>query len=254
MLKYIICMYIIRPYIMTFFDNLSKEIIGYPTQINLFIYKINNEQQPFIQFILENNTNTYTFPNFTYRSRTKTNYSTLIMNRAILLIQNVLQNNDRIDEIMKTQIYKGCISSEQSIWLFFDCSFIFDFSEETHIYAIVSEVINQDVINNIQVDNSVKEFMLSNSELNQGFSLPLLLYGCKNIQQTCSIFDNLSRIFHPIYGNYFYFTREILGNTLENTSVQRFVVFTKNHYLTSQFKENNIDYWLIKTESQIVKI
>ena len=245
---------------MGYFENLSNEIIGFPTQINLFIYKINKERQSFIEFILEKNENNYTFPKFLYNMQIMKNYSTIIMNRAILLIQEILQNHDRIDISIKNNIYKGCFQKDNELFLFFDCSILFDFLENKYIYTIIDEVISQPTINNILINNKVKNFILSNPELIKEFHLPLLLFGCKldeedDIYKSITEYDPISRILNPIYGNYFYFTKKILGDKIENNKIyKRFAVFVNNNYLTTQFTENEIDYWCIKTESQIVKI
>ena len=162
---------------MGYFENLSNEIIGYPTQINLFIYKINKERQSFIEFILEKNENNYTFPKFIYNMQIMKNYSTIIMNRAILMIQEILQNHDRIDIYIKNNIYKGCFQKDNEMFLFFDCSILFEFLENKYIYTIIDEVISQSNINNIPINNKAKDFILSNSELIKEFHLPLLLFG-----------------------------------------------------------------------------
>lgn len=254
---------------MIHFKNLSNEIFGYPTQINLFIYKINKERQSFIEFILEKNENNYIFPKFVYNMQTMQNYSIVIMNRAILMIQQILQNHDRINTSIKNNIYKGCLQKGYEIFLFFDCSVLFEFLENKYIYVITDEVIYQPTINNIPINNTVKDFILSNSELMNDFRSPLLLFVCKldeddGMYKSVTEYENVSRILNPIYGNYFYFTKEILGDKLQGDKlqsdklikkiVQRFAVFTHNNYLTTQFTENGIDYWCIKTESQIVKI
>ena len=245
---------------MGYFANLSNEIIGCPTQINLFIFKINKERQSFIEFILEKNENNYIFPKFLYNMQIMQNYSTIIMNRAILMIQQILQNHDRIDISIKNNIYKGCFQKDNEMFLFFDCSILFEFLENKYIYTIIDEVISQPTINNIRINHTVKDFILSNSELIKEFHLPLLLFGCKidkenGIYNSVTEYENISRILNPIYGNYYYFTKEVLGDKLESDKIaQRFAVFTNNNYLTTQFTENEIDYWCIKTESQIVKI
>ena len=245
---------------MVYFENLSNEIIGYPTQINLFIYKINKERQSFIEFILENNENNYIFPKFLYNMQIVPNYLTFIMNRAILMIQQILQNHDRIDITIKNNIYKGCSQKGTEIFLFFDCSMLFEFLENKYIYVITDEVIYQTTINNIPINNTVKDFILSNSELMNEFRSPILLFGCKldeedGMYKSITEYDNISRILNPIYGNYFYFTKEVLGDKIKGDKIaQRFAVFTNNNYLTTQFTENEIDYWCIKTETQIVKI
>jgi hypothetical protein len=240
---------------MEFFNNLSNIIVGFPTEINVFIYKINKKREPFIEFILEKNDNNYILPKFIYDLKITQNYSTFILNRAILLMQQILQNHDRIDISIKNNIYKGCLQKENELFLFLDCSILFEFLENKYIYVIIDEVIYQSTINNIPINNTVKDFILSNSELIEKCNQPLLLFGCKieeehGMYKSIEEYENISRILNPIYGNYFYFTKEVLGDKI----AQRFAVFTNNNYLTTQFTENGIDYWRVKTEYQFVKI
>ena len=83
---------------------------------------------------------------------------------------------------IKNNIYKGCSQKGTEIFLFFDCSMLFEFLENKYIYVITDEVIYQTTINNIPINNTVKDFILSNSELMNEFRSPILLFGCKLAQ------------------------------------------------------------------------
>jgi hypothetical protein len=146
---------------MGYFENLSNIIVGFPTEINVFIYKINKEREPFIEFILEKNDNNYILPKFIYDLKITQNYSTFILNRAILLMQQILQNHDRIDISIKNNIYKGCLQKENELFLFLDCSILFEFLENKYIYVIIDEVIYQSTINNIPIKIFIKPFFFS---------------------------------------------------------------------------------------------
>ena len=247
---------------MDFVNSLSKDIIGFPSKITLFMYKVvkDGEHPPFIEFILEKKKNMYSFPSFEYKTHMKKKYYQVLMNRAILLLQNILQNNDRIDEKLKNEIYKGCIQDEtgesDEITLVFDCTYLFSDLENIYIYTLMDEVLHHQHIANIHIHSSVPQFFLKTAPLVEGFSIPLLLYGCKQTNEmdtykTINEFENIYRINHPNYGNYFYFTKTILDDCV---LAQRFAVFTTSYHLTKTFEENGNKYWCIKTENQIVKI
>jgi hypothetical protein len=271
---------------MEFINSLSKDIIGFPSKITLFIYKVvkDGEHPPFIEFILENKKNIYYFPSFEYNTHMKKKHHQVVMNRAILLLQNTLQNNDRIDEKLKNEIYKGCIQDEtgDEITLFFDCTYLFSDLENIYTYTLMDEVLHHQHIANIHIHSSVPQFFLKTAPLVEGFSIPLLLYGCKQTKdtdrtvesstktvtdleqtplqgavsnlhryKTINEFENIYRINHPNHGNYFYFTKTILDDCV---LAQRFAVFTTSYHLTKTFEENGNKYWCIKTENQIVKI
>jgi hypothetical protein len=302
-----------------FFTDSQKSVVGFPTNIQLFIYRINHEREssPFIEFILESMDEIFSLPKIHVHPTPviKKRYMSTVLSKSFRMIQSILHPNVDIGE----QFYKGCIQNENTVTLFFDCSFVFQLDEldNAYIFSIMSEVVDFDNIGGMNmkihgkmVHDSVSQLFVSGFELFKDFDfdIPLLYYGCELVPKKTSnendnyesesgqlemdeisrdlgieleysdstigniscdeasdvptekfpeyqnirINENISRLYYPKYGNFFYFTKTCdISRPLHE--FQRFAVFQSPN-LSIEFKSRGIDFLCVKTEYQIVKL
>jgi hypothetical protein len=288
-----------------FFTDSQKSVVGFPTNIQLFIYKINRDREstPFIEFILESNDEMYSFPTFHIQPTpyNKKRYMHTLLYKSFHIIQSILHPNVTIGE----QFYKGCVQNENTVILFFDCSFVFQLDEldNMYLFSIMSEVVDFDNMGSMNIHGKtihpvVSQLFISEFELFKDFDIPLLYYGCELVLENTLNSDskevgideisrdlgieleysnssistiipdesnehfpkyknvrfdeNISRLYYPKYGNFFYFTKTC-NRSCSLRNFQRFAVFECPN-LSIVFKNQGIDFLCVKTEYQIVKL
>ena len=283
-------------------DDKINQIFGMCTnsnietfQLHFCIYSIFGESYyPFINYIFENKSNTFTFPTMSFSCPNTEDIDTYFKNECVKFVMNLLINTNITPEQLD-KLYKGFIDENENIFVFFDITNIDITLNDNITTGIIDEIVNKHSINNIPLSPIVYNLFYKHNYLihlldENGYKVntPLLLFGCNNVNENIyapieyknidiDITDNssMTRINHPVVGNYFYFTSSPIDEN--QTDVQTFLVFIENclyvqrdieldnieniqilneeneanEYSCVYFHENSLQLWCVKIEDMI---
>lgn len=283
-------------------DDKINQIFGMCTndnintfQIHFCIYSIFGESYyPFINYIFENKSGNYTFPSISLSCPNTEDIDTYFKNECVKFVMDFLINTNITPEQLDN-LYKGFIDENDNIYVFFDVTNVDINIKENITTAIMDEIINKHLINNVPVSPIVYNLFYKYNYLihlldENGYKvdIPLLLYGCRNVNEniyapieyaniSIDITGNsdISRINHPVIGNYYYFSSTPINQN--NNDMQTFLVFIENclyvlrdieldnieniqilndndeekEYSCVYFSENSLQLWCVKIEDMI---
>jgi hypothetical protein len=253
-------------------NNLSKNIdnelfSNLFTNINICAYQIiNKEKNPFLQFLLYNDTNntSLSFPSIdilTIEQIIDISNTKKLLDYIPCFFKNLINNLD----ILKNNQFIGfhLDTKSKTIFVFYDftnCNFCLDlfYSNSKFCLALVDEIINKQHVCNIKIHNNISNFFL----LNQQFILltnkngekiehPVACYvGKEIIGLSFTYFLGLSKIDteDAILGPYYYFTDFKNALKLVKGGVIRFAVFLGKMLVKLNYPEDSIDNSAIKRE------
>jgi hypothetical protein len=216
-------------------DTLSQTITGSPKNAHLFLYRTIQDTISFQEILMDDNLN---IPSFVvpYHKNIEMN----IVNRSVLLFQELTNDSTQITESLKKKLFKGFIEKENEVYVIMDCSNYIAILDEKYKFFIIDEIYSNSSENKIHKLLNDYSFLVDNN-----VDKPIILYSCSpNGEPTI----NFERNEHPIYGNFFYFS-----NVPNKKKSNGYVVSVSNSYLSIPFEENGIKIWCIKTYSQIYK-
>jgi len=210
--------------------------------INICAYHINTSgEHPFLQFFLQkkdkNDGDIFTFPKFKFTGEE----NAIIKSINVMDILCISYYKDINYE------YKGHLSIENNIYLFFDCTNLniesVKLTRTNDLWLVlIDEIINENQVCNFKISCEVIDFFTNNNEFlylydenNNKLETPLVLYQkCpKNKVDFMLTFGATLETNEEIMGNYYYFTDYTncvnnVVNSKDNYGIIRFAVFLKN--------------------------
>jgi len=162
-----------------------------------------------------------------------------IVNKSILLFQELINDTTQITENLKKELLKGFIEKKNEVYVIMDCSNYIAILDEKYKFFIIDEIYG------FSSENKIHEILKDYSFLIDDVEKPIVLYSCSPDGEPTTSFE---RSEHPVYGNFFYFS-----NFPNKNKSNGYVICISNSYLSIQFEENGKKIWCIKTYSQIYK-
>ena len=237
------------------------------TNINICAYQIlNKEKNPFLQFLLYNDTNntSLSFPSIdilTIAQIIDISNTQKFLDYIPCFFKNLINNLD----MLKNNQFMGfhLDTKSKTIFVFYDftnCNLCLDlFYSNTKFYlALVDEIINKQHVCNIKIHNNTSNFFLLNQQFvsltnknGEKIEHPVACYvGKELIGVSFTYFLGLSKIDteDAILGPFYYFTDFKNALQLVKGGVIRFAVFLGKMLVKLNYPEDSIDNSAIKRE------
>lgn len=216
-------------------------------KVNICAFEVNNEYKyPFLKYLLSKpkTSNQCYFPSFSIISED-------IITKATSLIKQILDNvSERADSLL----FSGFKTSNNNIYIFFDCTTCNIKQPEllwsaTNIwFAIMDEIVNTKTICNVLIDECVTQLFVENNDLcylqnrkDENYILPVIAYVSRHEPKLhfTFVFGVSKSLNKNILGDYYYFTNyknsfhtttqmkvnEDLSESLFKRGIVRFALF-----------------------------
>ena len=216
-------------------DTLSQTIIGSPKTAHLFIYRTIQDTISFQEILMDEKSNLPCFV-VPYHKNTEL----YIVNKSVLLFQELLNDSTQITENLKKELLKGFIHKENEVYVVMDCSKYVAILDEKYRFFTINEIYELSSESKIHKLLNDCSFLVDDT-----IDKPIVLYSSSPDGEPISSFE---RNEHPVYGNFFYFS-----NIPNKNKSNSYLVCVSNEYLSVPFEENGKKIWCIKTYSQIYK-
>jgi len=225
---------------------LTQSFKGFPTKIQVCMYRIVDYDYPFLEFICDKEN--LGFPGFDETTvLPKNEYDIYLLNRIILFIQETIGDNTIIDEDLKDKSFIGFIEKPEVLFVFFDSSLL---SPKKDIYYKTYDELYLDKCYYwISLFNDYPTLFETINRKNQ---IPIIAYPCipQNEDVDTIQINEISKFNIPGIGFYYFFQREPI-----NKCGKKYAIFISNPYLSILFEDQHgREIWCVKTYSQIYNI
>jgi hypothetical protein len=230
--------------------SLTKTFEGFPTTINVCLFRKVRYDYPFLEFMFDEENQT--FLSFTENAfLDKKEYDTYIMNKTILFLQDYIGDNTIIDKETKDNILSGFVQNGDVLFAFFDCSLL-TLSKE-FLYKTYDQICLE---TQMQPINMWMKLFYQHTwlfeELNQKNEVPIIVYPCipQHDDKETEQINYIKKFDCEEIGYYYFFLREPIV-----ADGKKSMIFISNPYLTTLFvDQRGREIWCIKTYSQIYDI
>lgn len=241
-------------------------------KVNICAFEVNNEHKyPFLKYLLckPKTINKCYFPSFSITFDTSED----IISNATNLIKQILDNiSERADNVT----FNGFKTSNNNIYIFFDCTTCnlkqpeLLWSATKIWFAIIDEIVNTKTICNISIDEYVTQLFVQNNDLcylqnrkDENYILPVIAYAARDEPKLhfTFVFGVSKSLNTNILGAYYYFTNyknsfhttnqmkinKDLSESLFKRGIVRFALFMEKtkwiENITSAEEEHLSDHW-----------
>ena len=207
-----------------------------------------NEFYPFLEFVVQENAESYSFPKIEYEcpeiANTDKNYIEDDNSQDQIYFENfckenilsLFNNSYIINKIDLKALFKGFIEDDDdNLYVFFDATSVIDYLKENYILAVIDELVYKKEIYSKPVDSQIVSFFKKNDDLihimtkeGKRIPFPFQLYICKdndgeyeNIRTTE---PTLKMMDHSFFNMAYYFTSNPIVNN-DTKGFRRFACF-----------------------------
>lgn len=257
---------------------------------HLCIFSIRNHKySPFVTFLMEKQTASYSFPTFPFQCPEMEDVDIYFKNECVKKAFSLLQIYEQINENTVNDVYKGFVSDagNANIFVIFDISkYNFDVKKEgKYIFAILDELTNRKKIKNIPVSPIVDVLFTENRQTRDGvetekkrfhtlydgnnveISNPSIAYNCRwdeenntyvnifkmdlEIENNGLCSKNICAIQHAEYGtNYFFSSTPIIQANIQN--IVRYAVYKPAQEKDeTKERDQNDEIWFVEEAYRI---